>query len=745
MLTQRSIMVTWFSNVRADIVGGVVSAAVAIPLAMGYGMFAFVSLGESYFASGALAGLYTAFIVAIVCILLGDKTTSVYAPRINSTFFIGLLIYGLVHSEMPTIKSGGVSLILAVTFSIILLAGAFQALFGLIRLGSLIKFAPQPVMAGFQNAAAMLLFLVQLGNVCGFDQTISFAQVPFHAELIKPLSVAIAAVTFLVMWNSRKLFGRVPAVIVGILIGSALYYFCQAVGLGAHLGPIIASDPYSVTGLTPFPHFAGLASSSAFLALAWTILVGALALAVIASFDALLCAKLVMPSGERSAESDKLLLRLGIANMVAPCFGGITGGFNIGPSIANRTFGARTPLAVLVNAAAILIVCTVLFPIASLIPRVALSAVIMVVAVQHFDAWSLRLVHALTTNSAPSRRIAVLDLSVIVLVAVLSVTIDIVLAVFVGIAIAVILFAVSMSRSIIRRSYRCGAVRSRKSRTVKERDLLSARGDAIMVMELQGALFFGTGEKLANEIEAALHRDTCCIILDLRRISEIDSTGALVLREIDALVARQGKLLFLTVVRQSLPFARLKDFGVLEAISSERIFTDVDRAIERAEDAILRGHGITAPADNEIPFGQIALFAGLSDREMEIVSARLARVCYDKSSVVFREGEPGNEILFVTSGTASAYLQLPIGESIRLATFGPGAVFGELALLDQGLRSASVVADGDLICYSLNKSDFAALATEAPSVAIKLLANLGRELSGRLRAANRTIHQLEIS
>src|SRR4249919_1816166 len=157
----------WLSNLRKDVVGGLVSAAVAIPLAVGFGMFAFVALGDEYFADGALAGLYTAFIVGVICVLLGDRSATLYAPRVTTTFFIGLLLHQLVHSDAAFLKSGGPGLVLVVFFSIILLGGACQLLFGLIRLGTLIKFTPHPVMAGFQNAAALLLFLVQLGNVFG--------------------------------------------------------------------------------------------------------------------------------------------------------------------------------------------------------------------------------------------------------------------------------------------------------------------------------------------------------------------------------------------------------------------------------------------------------------------------------------------------------------------------------------------------------------------------------------------------
>src|SRR6516162_8934193 len=125
------------SQARDDIFGGLVSAAIAIPLAMGYGMFAFSSLGENYFADGALAGLATASIVPVICVLLGDKTTTVYAPRVTSTFFIGLLIFGLVRSDASAIKAGGIPFILGITFFVLLLGGMLEALFGLIKLGNI--------------------------------------------------------------------------------------------------------------------------------------------------------------------------------------------------------------------------------------------------------------------------------------------------------------------------------------------------------------------------------------------------------------------------------------------------------------------------------------------------------------------------------------------------------------------------------------------------------------------------------
>jgi CRP-like cAMP-binding protein len=131
------------------------------------------------------------------------------------------------------------------------------------------------------------------------------------------------------------------------------------------------------------------------------------------------------------------------------------------------------------------------------------------------------------------------------------------------------------------------------------------------------------------------------------------------------------------------------------------------------------------------------VFAGFNAPDLKAIEPHLNRASYPAGAIVFRENEAGNEVLIVTKGAASAYLQLP-NTNIRLATFAPGTIFGELAILDEGVRSATVIADKDLVCRTLTASSFAALSTTSPGVAIRLLAAIARELSGRLRVANRT-------
>lgn len=728
-----------FPQWRDDLVGGLVSAALAVPLAMGFGMFAFVALGDQYFGYGAMAGLYAAMVVGIASVALGDRTTTVYAPRITTTFVLGGLLFHLVHSDAELMRRGNQDLILLAFYAIILLGGLFQAVFGLMRLGSLLRFTPQPVMAGFQNAAAVLLFLVQLGNVSGFDQTVAFTRVASHWHEIKPLSVGVALITFATMWKARAFVPKIPPLFVGLGIGTALYFALVALGLSPHLGPVIGM---SDTRPALLGHFSYMPRADEIVPLLPTIIGGALALAIVAALDALLCAKLVAAPAAKKSDGDSLLVRLGLANVLTAGAGGITSGINIGASLSNRAFGAKTPASVLINAIALLVVIVAAFPLVSYLPRVVLSAAIMVIAVQHIDPWSIDLVRRIRTHAARHRGLMLLDLLMVVVVAVLAVTLHIVVAVFLGIVIAIALFVARMSRSNIRRAYRCDTIHSRRARTPAEIAVLERTGGAILVLELQGPLFFGTAEMLSREIDTLAASDTRSVILDIRRVPEIDATGAQILAEIAGTLTRSGRVLALALARKGEVGARLHEAGVIDVIGSTRSFDDVDRAIEWAEDELLRAAQIAA-SDAELPLKDVDVLRGLQPPGIAAIEAYAKRRTYRAGEQIFKQGEPGRELFFVTRGRASAYLPQEDGRSIRLATFAPGTVFGELAILDAGPRSATVIADDDVVCAVLSAADFDELSRNAPAVAIKILTGLGRELSGRLRRANTTIHQLE--
>jgi len=276
-------------------------------------------------------------------------------------------------------------------------------------------------------------------------------------------------------------------------------------------------------------------------------------------------------------------------------------------------------------------------------------------------------------------------------------------------------------------------VRSRKARGSAELGALEAKGGAILVIDLQGALFFGSADHLAQVIETELadnNKKTSIVILDLRRVTEIDSTGARILSDIEAGLAKTGCKLAL-VVRGEV---------AAELHGQVKQFPDLDRAIEWAEDDILGAGAADGPA--ELLLDEVSLLRDFTTDQLERLRPYLTRAVWLAGSTIVAQGDPGSHLFLVTRGRASVRLVSDSG-AIRLATFAPGSVFGELALLDRGPRSATVTADDEVVTWALSARTFDMLRLAEPDLAIQILAALGRELSGRLRQANRTIHQLE--
>jgi SulP family sulfate permease len=733
---------TWFKFLRNDMAGGAVSAAVAIPLALGYGMFAFVALGGAYFVHGVVAGLLSASVVGFVATLFKDKSKAIYAPRIVTTFFIGALLRGLVNSNAEIFAGADVELTVTVLLLVILLAGAFQLLFGWIRLGSLLKHTPYPVLAGFQNAAAVLLFLVQVGNVLGFAKPAPITQLLANMPTLKPASLLVGVATFCIMWYAKRLLPKVPPVITGLAAGTLIYYLLLG-GVGAqHMGPVIGPGQFFSFGLLAVPEFFHLARNPHFVQVLPMVLTGALGLAFIASLDALLCAKILEGGSSTQDESNRQLMRLGLGNMLSASMGGITSGLNLGPSLVNRAFGARTPLSVMINAAIVLLTICFLLPVLAYLPRTVLSAVIMVIAIQHLDATTLPLIRRLLTGRFSDRRAMALDLSVSLLVTVLAISVNIVAAVLVGIFVAMILFLLRISRSVVRTSYTCELMRSRKRRDPTDEAVLSEQGRHVHVLTLEGAIFFGSAERLLAYIDAIAAGGARCVIMDMGLVTDIDNTGARLMLEIFDKLRKRGITLLLSHLNPlSHGSQMLADVGLMAAIGEAHIFHDTDRALEWAENILIiaeRGKF----AEQQRLLDQQPLFDGLTAQETQLACAALGTRRFEPGDIVFKQGDHAEEMFIIARGSASVYVPDSRGGSTRLVTFAPGTVFGEVAIFDRKPRSATVIADNDLHCYVLADSAFESLKCQSPSVAIQMLINLGAQMATNLRNSNRIVFQL---
>ena len=734
-----------FANVRGDFVGGTTAALLAIPISMGYGILALSPLGAEAIPFAALAGLYALLCGGLTALALGANTTMIYAPRsIASYLFAALALHQIVQSPHPFVQAASFEQKLAIVFIFGLLAGGFQILFGLLRLGSLVRYVAAPVMGGFQNAAALLIFVAQIPALLGLPGGHSLQETLAAIPHFQPLTLAAGVITAVFMLNGAQLSRRIPPSLLGLIAGVAAYYLFAAVASRDAIGPVIGTLPTDLPWPRFVPEFIDLLSDPGFYSVLPGLASAAASLAVVASLDALLCARLITQDSGQRLQGNRELVRLGAGNMVSACFGGISNGFNLASSFANHRGGARGPLSILFSCGAVLVGLLALPPVIALLPRTVIAGVLAAVAIQLVDRRTLKLLGNLLL---PRRRFSQsmgVDLAVICATAAIAIAVNIVVAVAFGIAVTVVFFLLRMSQSAIRREFRCTDVRSRRAREVHHLDILTLHGRRILVIELEGPFFFGSAEKLAQRVDATLDVDIDFVIVDIRRVNEIDSTGARILVETHDRLTRHGRHLLLSGLAARPELAVfLRDMGVTAALTQAKVFDDTDGALEWAEDRLILGELGAIDAGAEFPFAQLPIFAGMSAADLAAITPRLQRRVFKRGEIVFREGAPGREMFIIAKGTASVHVQLPgTARTTRLVTFSPGTAFGELALLDRGKRSATVEADGYLVCHVLPLPQFDAIAREHPAAAIRLLHNLDRELAARLRLANRTIHML---
>ncbi len=299
-------------------------------------------------------------------------------------------------------------------------------------------------------------------------------------------------------------------------------------------------------------------------------------------------------------------------------------------------------------------------------------------------------------------------------------------------------------KSVIRRDYRADVVRSNRIRTPEERAVLAQEGKKVAVLEVQGALFFGSTEQLLRRL-TQLAADTRYVIVDFKRVHLAETSARkLIARAARSMADGETELVFSAIAADGPLAPLIRMLAPHDDDGSVRIFRDTDAALEWCEDQLL-ANSQQGGASTKFALSELDLFKGLTPQEIRLVETIVRPLIFEKGQVIIHEGAEANLFFVVARGTVSVQIRVP-GQGDRkkrVASIGPGLSFGEMALLDGGKRSADVIAEERVICYGLAVDELEAIAAEHPNIMITILGNLTRDFSERLRHANEEIRTLE--
>jgi SulP family sulfate permease len=511
------------ANFWRNVLAGVIVGVVALPLAMAFAI-----------ASGARPeqGLYTAIVAGLCTSLFGGTRLQISGP---TGAFIAVL-------AVITAQHGIAGLQLAT-----LMAGLILLGLGAARLGSVIRYIPDPVIVGFTSGIGVIIFVGQWKDFFGLHPAASGEQ--FHAKLLALFqawptlhwaTTILGVVTLLTLIVGTRYLKRVPAPLVAMLLATALQWEFGFTGV-ATLGTAFGDFPRSLPHLQlPVFDFTTLVQ-----------LIGpAFTIALLGAIESLLSATVADGMANTHHNPNQELIGQGIANIVSPLFGGFAATGAIARTATNIRNGANSPIAGVVHCGLLLLVILWLAPWATHIPLTALAAILFYVAWNMSDAH--RFAHVLRT--APRA-----DVGILVLTFVLTVFSDLVVAVNVGVVLASLLFMRRMSKAV--------SIEEHSQEQVAADVGLGA--DFVLpkdtvVYSIDGPFFFGAAEYLEKTLRRSQNR-VRTVVIRMGRVPFMDTTGLSALDEIVADFQRMGTRVVLCEVRAN----------VLEKLDRARILARV--------------------------------------------------------------------------------------------------------------------------------------------------------------------------
>lgn len=518
----------WLNNLLAGVIVGIV----ALPLAMAFAI-----------ASGAKPeqGIYTAIIAGGLSTLLGGSRLQISGP---TGAFIVILAgitakYGISGLQIATLMAGVILLVM-----------------GMVRLGGVIRYIPDPVIVGFTSGIAIIIWVGQWKDFLGLSHVAAADH--FHRKLwhllealpsIHVETTCLALFTLLVLIISPKLFKRIPAPLIAMVSATLIQVYFGFDGV-ATIGSTFGGIPQSL------PHFQWLPVS---LEDALQLIGPAFTIALLGAIESLLSAVVSDTMSATKHDSNQELIGQGIANVVSPLFGGFASTGAIARTATNIRNGANSPLAGLVHVLTLVFVVLVFAPLAVHIPLCALSAILFVVAYNMSEVH--RFIHMART--APGA-----DIAVLLITFTLTVFADLVVAVNIGVMLAALLFMKRMGDAV---SIKPQSEEQIASELRNEQFKLPAN---TVVFVMEGPFFFGVANRLMGDLEH-VHENAKTLVLRMGHVPVIDATGLQTLWDLIDACKRNNTRLVLCGLRDNI-MEKLKRSGLAGAIGRQNLLRNIE-------------------------------------------------------------------------------------------------------------------------------------------------------------------------
>jgi SulP family sulfate permease len=522
-------------NIKGDLFGGVTAAIVALPLALAFGVAS---------GAGASAGLWGAVLVGLFAALFGGTPSLISEPTGPMTVVITAVIASLTARNPET----G----LAMAFTVVMLAGVFQIVFGFLKLGRYITQMPYTVISGFMSGIGIILVVLQIGPFLG--QAIpkggvmgTLNALPQLVANARPSEVILAVVTLAILWLTPAAVKKIaPPQLIALVVGTLLS-LTLLTGGGEEIrriGELASGFPQL---RVPYFELDDLQ----------IILVDAAVLGMLGCIDALLTAVIADSITRTEHDSNKELIGQGLGNLVSGLFGGLPGAGATMGTVVNIQAGGRSALSGISRAVILMLVILAFKDLASQIPQAVLAGIALKVGVDIVDWGFLKRAHLISIKGA----------LIMYLVIVLTVLVDLIAAVGIGVFIANILTIDKMS------SLQAKSVKSISTGDgdlmlpENEKALLDQGKGQVLLFQLNGAMIFGVAKAIDREHNAI--SDCKAVIFDLSEVSHLGVTAALAVENAVEEAIEKGRQVFV-VGAAGTTQRRLEKLGLYKKLPAER-------------------------------------------------------------------------------------------------------------------------------------------------------------------------------